>query len=734
MAVSASAGNVFISYARSDRGLASKLAEKLDRCGFNVWWDQRLTAGEVWDEVIENQLKDAGAVVVLWSEASVASRWVKREARFAIERRKLVPVRIAAVDVPVEFSDVQAEDLIGWAGRARDRGFERLVEALTGLLARGSVVASAIATAAPAPRSFLRPMAWAAAAAGCLAAGVLVWLFGLREMAPALPRADPHRFTVAVANLESDAEGEYAQLIIEAIQESKQVDVLSLPRLITASGPAPDQAERAGHDSARTLLRDTGADVMIWGKVLRLGDKAVPKLYWTAGDLITEPGRYAPTDDLHLPEIFWSDLVHVLRLMVEARQAEVEREEGRYAADQLPEFIAKVRALTAGKDEPGWTAESRGLALISLADALTVLGGQRGENEPLDEAISAYGQAIALLPRERWAMDWARAQAGLGFALWRIGERQPGTENLREAAGALQRSLEVRTRETAPREWAASQTYLGTVFLTLGERETGTDYLEQAVAAYRLALSERQREQAPLEWAFTQNHLGLALFRLGERQSGTERLGEAVAAFRAAMEVQSRERVPMHWAWTQNNLANALQVLGERNGNAATVNEAAAAYRQALSELTRERVPLQWAATTANLAGTLSTLATNAGDGARLKEAVGLYRAALTVFTPDRAPVQAAATEINLAATLRLLGTTERDPALVCEALVRQAAAWQVLVAGGVEAWAKAAEAGAKETLAVLSGEWGAAAGERCLASDPSLAGRLRTMGLMAEP
>ena len=72
--------DIFLSYARQDRPAARIFAESFVQEGFNVWWDASLHSGETFDEVIEQRLRDAGAVVVLWSKASVASRWVRAEA------------------------------------------------------------------------------------------------------------------------------------------------------------------------------------------------------------------------------------------------------------------------------------------------------------------------------------------------------------------------------------------------------------------------------------------------------------------------------------------------------------------------------------------------------------------------------------------------------------------------------------------------------------------------------
>jgi hypothetical protein len=94
---------IFLSYSKQNTTAAQLLATKLERDGFSVWWDHELAAGEEYDITIESQLKSADKVVVLWSRASVISRWVRSEADHAAQESKLVPVLIEQVDIPVAF-------------------------------------------------------------------------------------------------------------------------------------------------------------------------------------------------------------------------------------------------------------------------------------------------------------------------------------------------------------------------------------------------------------------------------------------------------------------------------------------------------------------------------------------------------------------------------------------------------------------------------------------------------
>ena len=56
--------DIFLSYNREDQAIARRFAEAFEGEGFSVWWDSALRAGEAYDEVTEQALRDAKAVVV----------------------------------------------------------------------------------------------------------------------------------------------------------------------------------------------------------------------------------------------------------------------------------------------------------------------------------------------------------------------------------------------------------------------------------------------------------------------------------------------------------------------------------------------------------------------------------------------------------------------------------------------------------------------------------------------
>ena len=138
--------DIFLSYNREDKAVAALYARGFAALGLSVWWDVVLRSGEAYDEVTETALKEAGAVVVLWSSRSVVSRWVRAEATLADRRKTLIPVMIEPCERPIMFELTQTADLIHWQGDPEDKAWQALADDVSRLLARDIVPAKSRAT------------------------------------------------------------------------------------------------------------------------------------------------------------------------------------------------------------------------------------------------------------------------------------------------------------------------------------------------------------------------------------------------------------------------------------------------------------------------------------------------------------------------------------------------------------------------------------------------------------
>ncbi len=119
--------SIFLSYSHEDRKRAERIAKSLESAGHQVWWDQHIRAGSRFSKDINEALKKADLVVVLWSKASVESIWVQDEAAHGRDNRRLVPVLIDKVDPPLGFRQYHAISY----GRA---GTSKVVEAVQATL------------------------------------------------------------------------------------------------------------------------------------------------------------------------------------------------------------------------------------------------------------------------------------------------------------------------------------------------------------------------------------------------------------------------------------------------------------------------------------------------------------------------------------------------------------------------------------------------------------------------
>jgi tetratricopeptide (TPR) repeat protein len=127
--------DIFISYASEDRARVRPLAEALQSRGFNVWWDRSLAAGQDYTAIIERELRIAKAVIVVWTQSSAASTFVRDEAGRARDEGRLVPVLLDRVDIPLGFGAFQAEDFTRWNGGANAPQMQLLEEVLKAKLA-----------------------------------------------------------------------------------------------------------------------------------------------------------------------------------------------------------------------------------------------------------------------------------------------------------------------------------------------------------------------------------------------------------------------------------------------------------------------------------------------------------------------------------------------------------------------------------------------------------------------
>ena len=150
--------DIFISYARADRKKVRRFAEALEREGWRVWWDLRIRSGSSFDRVIEQALAEARCVVVIWSQNSVESDWVRVEAGDGLIRSILISIAIEQdLILPLQFRNVHTDLVLNLAVYRAPSVFNKIVEDIEALIGRAKPTSETTKAEGKQKRREIRP-------------------------------------------------------------------------------------------------------------------------------------------------------------------------------------------------------------------------------------------------------------------------------------------------------------------------------------------------------------------------------------------------------------------------------------------------------------------------------------------------------------------------------------------------------------------------------------------------
>ena len=510
---------VFISYARANEDVAKRVASGLKASGFEAWWDEQLPAHRAYTDIIEQRLQSASAVVVLWSKEAAQSQWVRAEADFARNGKKLVQAQLDDTLPPLPFNQIQCADLRGWRGNRRHRGWSKLVDGVSAVVS-GSPQQEAEPSSTVTQQGMNRRLALAGIAILLLIAAVaalfLPQLLGTGEEEP--PR-------VAVLPFESVGGGDKA--LAAGIWEDTRHALSRNPQLIVLGPNTSEELAEKGSSAARKA-----ADYLVEASV-----RTAPNRVRVSTSLVrSKDGAqiWSQTFDRKLDDVF--------ALQTEIAQQIEGRIRGRLARGGgiKPENIAttgevyalysSARATVRGRDmarfeealgqlekvvamdpnfAPGWATLSV-VASFGITPRVPRDDQERQaqekvvaqRNRHMDQAEAYARRAIALAP------NLAAAHAALGFAL---GQRGP------TAQAALRQAVALDPNDVEAMNWLANSMD------------------PQKQVSERLKLYSRIVEIEPLWWPAILNKLHILLnsgdYAAAERErQRLERLGSTVTA------------------------------------------------------------------------------------------------------------------------------------------------------------------------------------------------------------
>jgi TolB-like protein len=386
--------DIFLSYCHDDFSTASRFAKGFEREGFTVWWDASLRSGEAFDAAIENALKSAKAVVVLWSRTSVQSRWVRAEATLADRNRTLVPAMIEPCDRPIMFELTHTADLSRWSGDASDgtwQGFLADVREFVGATGAGP-------SAATSPQ---------------------VALAGVPR--PAATRGD--RPSLAILPF-TNRSGERADDVFADGMVEDLILALSLSGGIKVIARSATVVYRQNVSDLRSIGRDLGVRYLLEGNVRRIG----ASLRVTAQLVEADNGAVLWCQKFDRP-------LNELATLQEQLVMEV--------AAQLGDRVERVeieKALSKPGDLTAWEAVIRALAVMVSFNL-----------ESLNVGLTEARKALTIAPD--YALGHAVLAAALGCLYAATGGRDDSLA--REARTHVERAVALGVSDPLVLSWAA---------------------------------------------------------------------------------------------------------------------------------------------------------------------------------------------------------------------------------------------------------------------------------------
>jgi TolB-like protein/tetratricopeptide (TPR) repeat protein len=407
----------------------------MQSAGLDVWWDTLIEGGAEFAKTIEAAINTCDAVVVAWSQASVASDWVLDEAARGRELRKLVPVSLDGTEPPMGFRRYHSIDLAGWqgeAGAAEIDAIVRGVAALPGSVSPSHVISPGAPASKPQTVSRRHLLLGAGVAAAAGVAGLLAWRKGLH-----LRFLSTSGNSVAVLPFENVGGNPQQDYFAEGLAEEVRATLARNVGLLVMA-QASSAKFRDSQDDATTIAEQLGVAYLLDGSVRRSGD-----VVRVTADLIDGASgfsRWSQTFERRINDIFavQSEIASTVAGALASRVASDAGTGGEpadmiaaggtvnlaafdaylrgralydLAADEASEAAALAQFDAAIAADPAYAA-----AHAARARSLTTIANQYGEVTRraglYDAAIASAERAIAIAP------DLADAHSTLGFTLF----------------------------------------------------------------------------------------------------------------------------------------------------------------------------------------------------------------------------------------------------------------------------------------------------------------------------
>lgn len=410
---------LFLSYSRADEARARRLALVLEKLGYEIWWDARIEGGAAYARSISAALENADAVIVLWSQRSVESDWVRDEAAQGRDRQRLIPLSLDGSSPPIGFRQYQVIDLSHWHGRSGGREITEIRRAIDAVVS-GKHDRLAARPAGVSRRTTL--IAGGAAAALVAGGGWIGWDRGLFRNGGGAPLSIA---VVSFRNLSGDSSQAYFS---DGLTEEVRVALTRINALHVLAGTSTDKASEVG-DDPKKIAQALSVRYVLSGSVQRAGD--LVRIVANLADGATGFTRWTQSFDRKLTDIFALQS-EIARTVAQAMSVEVATSEpapgGTTNAEAYQDYLRGRALFNLAKDQATDRAAldfydqalaadpNFGLALAARSRSLAAFAGEYAkgsEIKPLyEQSIAAARRAVEVAPL------LSEGQLALGFALY----------------------------------------------------------------------------------------------------------------------------------------------------------------------------------------------------------------------------------------------------------------------------------------------------------------------------
>ncbi|ABC62146.1 TIR domain-containing protein [Erythrobacter litoralis] len=434
----------FVSYSREDRPAALKVIEALKAAGIAVWWDGLLEGGARYNEITEDRLENAYAVIVLWSHASTKSHWVHDEAMRGRDRHCLVPASIDGSEPPLGFRQFQCVTLASKPGPLDPAGLADLVQTVQRMHpdSREGTAAHFVSHPAPSPDTGRFSVDRRLAIGGGIAAlagvgGLAAWQFGVF--------GGTRSNSIAVLPFETIGGGEDQTWFADGLAAEIRARLAQNP-LLKVAAKASSNTFRETEADAKEIASKLKVAFLLNGDVRREGDQLRVTAALTDGS--TGFTERQLSFDRAIDGVF-----EIQSAIAAAVIAELTAQiEGRNTGEQIggTDNVAAYEAFLRGNE---------------LFDAGTDQNTDR-------QALAKFEEAVAIDP------GYAAAHAGKSRAISVIGNLYTAPENRAEVYGSAAEAAREAVR-LAP-EFADGHSALGFAFANRLDMQAARDPYERS--------------------------------------------------------------------------------------------------------------------------------------------------------------------------------------------------------------------------------------------------------------